>query len=32
VRLYEKLGVKTLVELTRYAMEHGLIEPVPGRC
>ncbi len=31
VRLYEKLGVKTLVELTRYAMEHGLIVPAPGR-
>jgi DNA-binding NarL/FixJ family response regulator len=31
VRLYEKLGVKTLVELTRYAMEHGLIDPTWGR-
>jgi two-component system, NarL family, invasion response regulator UvrY len=30
VRLYEKLGVKTLVELTRYAMEHGLIDPASG--
>jgi DNA-binding NarL/FixJ family response regulator len=30
VRLYEKLGVKTLVELTRYALEQGLIVPAPG--
>jgi two-component system, NarL family, invasion response regulator UvrY len=30
VRLYEKLGVKTLVELTRYALEHGLIDPASG--
>jgi DNA-binding NarL/FixJ family response regulator len=26
VRLFDKLGVKTLVDLTRYAMEHGLVD------
>jgi DNA-binding NarL/FixJ family response regulator len=32
VRLFEKLGVRTLVELTRYAIEHGLIDAgSPGR-
>ena len=29
VRLYEKLAVKTLVELTQYAMGHGLIVAAP---